>query len=224
MARSRQLKPDFFLNEHLALLPALTRLAFMGLWLLADREGRLEDRPARIKAQLFPYHEADLEAILASLAPAWIERYEAEGQRLIQIVNFKKHQHVHPDEKKSVIPAPPGIPGDPRRSPEIMPCSSSPSSSTSPSSKTTAPPAIDLTKGPLEQMEKRRIEAGLFESRLPFGFGEPGPDRFEKGTRIQDLGVKTCKAILEMMPRIGKDTAAYLRARIAQIEQQRERA
>ena len=29
----------------------------MGLWTQADREGRLEDRPMRLKASLFPYDE-----------------------------------------------------------------------------------------------------------------------------------------------------------------------
>ena len=150
MARTRQLKHDFFLNEDLAALDPLTRLLFQGLWLLADREGRLEDRPARIKAQIFPYHEADVDAMLNSLS-GFLVRYSTLDTTLdsglessldstpnscldsgfIQIINFKKHQHIHPDEKQSTIPEYRGIPGDFKRSPEIKPSSSSPSTYTS---------------------------------------------------------------------------------------------
>lgn len=154
MGRTRQLKPDFFLNENLAALDPLARLLFQGLWLLADRDGRLEDRPAKIKAQIFPYHEADVDALLNSLS-GFLVRYsvpdldiegpgkglgEGPGSRFIQIVNFKKHQHIHPDEKQSVIPQYQGIPGDFKRSQEIKPCSSSPSSSSSPSTYTSNSP------------------------------------------------------------------------------------
>ena len=55
MARARNIKPGFFKNEFLADLPFETRLLFIGLWTLADREGRLEDRPRKIKMELFAY-------------------------------------------------------------------------------------------------------------------------------------------------------------------------
>jgi len=39
MARSRNIKPGFFKNDHLVELPFEYRLLFAGLWTLADREG-----------------------------------------------------------------------------------------------------------------------------------------------------------------------------------------
>ena len=54
MARARNIKPAFFKNETLVELPVETRLLFIGLWTLADREGRLEDRPKRIKMEIYP--------------------------------------------------------------------------------------------------------------------------------------------------------------------------
>ena len=54
MARARNIKPGFFLNEELVELPFSTRLLFIGLWTLADRDGRMEDKPKRIKMSLFP--------------------------------------------------------------------------------------------------------------------------------------------------------------------------
>ena len=55
MARTRNIKPAFFDNDILGGLDPLTRLLFIGLWCIADREGRLEDRPLRIKKTLLGY-------------------------------------------------------------------------------------------------------------------------------------------------------------------------
>ena len=41
MARTRSIKPSFFDNEILGDLPPLTRLLFIGLWGIADREGQM---------------------------------------------------------------------------------------------------------------------------------------------------------------------------------------
>lgn len=106
MTRTRFLKPGFFKNEELAALPFEGRLLFQGLWLMADREGRLEDRPNRIKAEVFPFDPAlDINALLAQLASTnSIERYRAGFVAVIQVVNFGKHQHPHPREIASVLP------------------------------------------------------------------------------------------------------------------------
>ena len=53
--RARNIKPGFFKNDTLAELEFAARLLFIGLWGLADRAGRLEDRPKKIKAEVFPY-------------------------------------------------------------------------------------------------------------------------------------------------------------------------
>ena len=64
--RARNLKPGFFKNEDLAELPFEGRLLFAGLWCLADREGRLEDRPKRIKAEIFAFDSVDVDKLLSS--------------------------------------------------------------------------------------------------------------------------------------------------------------
>lgn len=107
MARSRNIKPGFFTNDELAELPALTRLMFIGLWTLVDRDGRIEDRPKKIKAECMPYDEMNAEAALSALRDAgFIVRYEAGGTRLIQVQNWDKHQNPHVKELASTIPAP----------------------------------------------------------------------------------------------------------------------
>lgn len=109
MARARNIKPGFFSNEELVELDMATRLLFIGLWTIADREGRMEDRPKRIKMQVFPADDVDIDDSLAKLADrGFIQRYEVDGMQNIQIVNWKKHQSPHIKETASTIPAPDG--------------------------------------------------------------------------------------------------------------------
>ena len=107
MPRARNIKPGFFANEDLAEIDPIGRLLFIGLWTLADRDGRLEDRPKRIKGELFPYDNCDINALLDDLQKyGFILRYEVEGGKYIQIVNFSKHQNPHPKEPSKDFPMP----------------------------------------------------------------------------------------------------------------------
>lgn len=109
MARARNIKPGFFKNELLVEMPFETRLLFIGLWTLADREGRFEDRPKRIRAEIFPYDQCDVDSMLDVLAEAaFLLRYEVDGKKYCQILNFAKHQMPHHKEVASEIPSPPG--------------------------------------------------------------------------------------------------------------------
>jgi hypothetical protein len=108
MARSRNIKPGFFRNEDLVELPYESRLLFIGLWTIADREGRLEDRPKRIKMELFPADSLDVDVCLNQLqAGGFILRYAVESDRYVQVLAFSKHQNPHQKEQPSTIPAPP---------------------------------------------------------------------------------------------------------------------
>ncbi len=127
MPRSRNLKPGFFKNEDLVALGYEAMLCFAGLWTLADREGRLEDRPRRIKAEIFPYTDADVDSLLNSLEEAgFIQRYSVYDSStahtpvihgsstahprvkhdFILIRTWLKHQNPHHREVASAIPAP----------------------------------------------------------------------------------------------------------------------
>jgi len=105
MARLRTLKPGYFANEELALIHPLGRILFAGLWCWADREGRLEDRPRRLKNEILGYDECDVDALLRDLdARGFIARYEVGGERYIQVIKFWRHQKPHRSEVESVIP------------------------------------------------------------------------------------------------------------------------
>jgi hypothetical protein len=108
MARARNIKPALFKNEILGVAEPLYTLLFEGLWMLADREGRLEDRPLRIRGEIFPYREGlDIDGMLDWLqSNGFIRRYEACGKRCILVVEFGKHQNPHKNEVDSVLPAP----------------------------------------------------------------------------------------------------------------------
>ncbi len=111
MARTRSIKPSFFDNEDLGDLTPLTRLLFIGLWCIADREGRLEDKPKRIKKIILGYDDvsiSEVDNMLASLHKSgFIFRYHVDDDEdYIQIINFTKHQNPHIKEQNSAIPPP----------------------------------------------------------------------------------------------------------------------
>jgi len=101
--RIRSIKPQFWANESLADLPPHARLLFIALWQLADSAGRLEDRPRRIRAEVFPYEaDVDVDALLQQLCAAGVLlRYEVNGVSLIQVVGFAKHQRISGKESET---------------------------------------------------------------------------------------------------------------------------
>lgn len=110
MARARNIKPSFFKNELLGEADPLLGLLFISLWTLADKAGRLEDRPLRIRAETFPYREnININGYLTQLLSlGFIDRYKVlcDGKEIsvIEIINFTKHQTPHSTEKSSELP------------------------------------------------------------------------------------------------------------------------
>jgi len=108
VARIRTIKPEFFLDDELAELPIVSRMLFIGMWTLCDCEGRLEDRPKRIKAQILPFDDCDVSAALDGLHEAgFIVRYESAGGKYISVPNFRKHQRLSGIEAQSISAIPP---------------------------------------------------------------------------------------------------------------------
>lgn len=105
MARSRNIKPGFFTNDELAECSPYARLLFAGLWTIADKEGRLDDRPKKVKALVLPFDNVDCDDLLKQLHDRkFIQRYQVDGAGFIQITNWKKHQNPHCKEAPSEIP------------------------------------------------------------------------------------------------------------------------
>lgn len=106
MARARNIKPSFFTNDDLVELPFETRLLFIGLWTLADREGRIVDRPKKIKMEIFPSDDVDCDASIRMLEErGFIERYTFGSHKVIEVMKFGKHQSPHSTERDSAMPS-----------------------------------------------------------------------------------------------------------------------
>jgi hypothetical protein len=68
----RMIKPEFFVHEVIAEAEHKTglplRLAYIGIWTQADRQGRFEWRPQRLKIAILPYHQIDFAKVIDTLA------------------------------------------------------------------------------------------------------------------------------------------------------------
>ena len=109
--RMRCIKPGICVNEDLAALGPYAYVLFTGLWMYADREGRFEWRPGKIKAAVMPlWDEVPISAVEKLLKSLWekgfIRRYEIEGVMYGYIPNWPKHQKPHKNEQCSCIPGP----------------------------------------------------------------------------------------------------------------------
>ena len=210
--RQRTISPGFFTNEVLAGLPPIVRLLFQGLWCLADREGRLEDRPPRIRVLLFPYGTAgpcnytasnvtpaqrdELSEMLDLLVQAgFIRRYEVDGNSYLAVLNFKKHQHPHPKEAQSVIPPPPKEPCNykasrvkdmaSRAGPSVPSVSSGPSG---PSDNSSAGSVVGGPRGETETEPARPPHSGVFAGPEYFPPGHPRRESPPPMTEPEDQG------------------------------------
>jgi hypothetical protein len=105
--RARNLKPALFKNDQLGTSDPLHALIYAGLWCYADREGRMEDRPPRIHAEVNPYRAltSTMQALDWLCAEGFIRRYVVDGSAYIDIPKFSKHQNPHVREARSSLPS-----------------------------------------------------------------------------------------------------------------------
>lgn len=102
MSRIRYIKPGFWRNDRLAECSFQGRLLFIGLWNFADRDGFVENRPKRIKADIFPYDDCDVPGLLSELeGHGFIAITNLGGEEVIQIANWHRHQRPHHQEAPS---------------------------------------------------------------------------------------------------------------------------
>jgi hypothetical protein len=98
--RSRNIKPDFLANETLCELSPLARLLFIGTWLTADRGGVFESRPKRIKHDILPWDDCDIESLLDQLvAQGFLLRFRNNEKDYFWVTRFRRHQNPHHQER-----------------------------------------------------------------------------------------------------------------------------
>lgn len=102
MARARNIKPSFFTNDELGDVNPLARLLFIGMWTISDFKGCFEYKPKRLKVQLLPYDDCDIEELVTDLEKSgFISKYTVQGRQYIKALNFTKHQNPHKNERDS---------------------------------------------------------------------------------------------------------------------------
>jgi|LakMenEpi03Aug12_release.lakeMendotaPanAssembly.Ray.scaffolds.fasta_scaffold295198_2 hypothetical protein len=109
--RIRTVKPEFFTHEGIfeaeqsSGLPL--RLAFIGLWCAADREGRFRWQPRRLGIQILPYDDLDFSRVLDALTTrGFLVKYRVKGASFGCIPSFIRHQVINNKESDSVLPDP----------------------------------------------------------------------------------------------------------------------
>lgn len=111
--RIRTIKPEFFTHEGLFEAEQETklpiRIAFAGLWCVADREGRFKWEPRRIGVQVLPYDAVDFSRVLDALVTrGFIVKYRVGNECFGAIPSFQKHQVINNRESASNLPEPCG--------------------------------------------------------------------------------------------------------------------
>jgi hypothetical protein len=111
--RIRTIKPEFFHHEGLFEAELETKLpirvAFAGLWCIADREGRFKWEPRRIGVQVLPYDGVDFSRVLDALTTrAFVLKYRVGDACFGWIPSFLKHQVINNRESESILPDPEG--------------------------------------------------------------------------------------------------------------------
>lgn len=97
MARIRSIKPTFFRSRSVKKLTDKAKLVWIGLWNVADDEGRVADELGILTGDLWALavSEARLDKVLDELVTERrIVRYKVAGQAFIQVLGWE-HQRIN---------------------------------------------------------------------------------------------------------------------------------
>jgi len=96
VARIRSIKPEFWVDDQMVELPFEARLLFIGLWNFVDDDGLIEYKPKRIKMQVFPADDVDVETLLETLVSAGrLRQIDSDQGTLLWVVNWHRHQQIN---------------------------------------------------------------------------------------------------------------------------------
>ncbi|MFF0055623.1 HNH endonuclease [Streptomyces microflavus] len=111
MPRIRTVKPEFWEDELLGVVPRDARLLFIATFNMADDEGILRWTPAYIKAQAFMYDDdltlKDVDQLMRCLTDTGLLFSYVGGvakQQMAVVVNFRKHQRINRPQKGKLPP------------------------------------------------------------------------------------------------------------------------
>lgn len=103
--RRREISPEFWTDEKVVQLSDPAKLLFIGLWNMADREGRVECKPKTIGFKIRPWAPGEVPVLLDELITFdLVKRYQVGGAEVLSIPKFAEHQRIHPKEMASRLP------------------------------------------------------------------------------------------------------------------------
>ena len=99
MARKRMVDPNIWQSEDFSKLSTLAKLVFIGLFSLADDEGRGRANPMYLKSSLFPYNEdmrsADIEKTLSEISSNMsVVFYSCNGSNYYSLLSWYNFQRI----------------------------------------------------------------------------------------------------------------------------------
>ena len=106
MARKRMIDPNIWQSEDFSRLSTLAKLVFIGLFSLADDEGRGRSNPVYLKSSLFPYEEgirsADIDKTLSEISSNMsVIFYSCDGSSYYSLYKWNDWQKIdRPSESK----------------------------------------------------------------------------------------------------------------------------
>lgn len=111
MPRIRTVKPEFWEDELLGVMPRDARLLFVATFNMADDDGILRWTPSYIKAQAFMYDDdltiKDVDQLMRCLTDTGVIFPFIGGaarQQMAVVVNFRKHQRINRPQKSKLPP------------------------------------------------------------------------------------------------------------------------
>lgn len=110
VGRIRHIKPEMFEHVEWAEMTIYARYAGVGSWTRCDKHGRFDWHPKSLKHSILPFDDVDFESLMNEWVDrGFVERYEVDGHRYGQWINWSKHQAINLRERDAAFeyPAPP---------------------------------------------------------------------------------------------------------------------
>lgn len=119
MARIRTIKPEFWSSEQIAECSPNARLLFIGMWNFCDDAGRCKCSPNEVRMRIYPGDRCGTDAVSEWINELvtndLIQIYEVDGQLIIQVIQWDKHQRIdRPNPSKWPPPPVPHSPSNRR--------------------------------------------------------------------------------------------------------------
>lgn len=208
MARKRMVDPNIWQSEDFSKLSSLAKLVFIGLFSLADDEGRGRANPTYLKSSLFPYNEdlrsADIEKTLFEISSNMsVIFYSCDGSNYYELLSWDNFQKID-------RPTPSQIPAFDENKAEIRRMFDEPSTS---NRRALVPNRIEKNKNRMEKNIKENtpaladIEKYVLEKNLSVD-AKQFYDYFTEGNWIDSKGnkVKNWKQKCLTWSKYGKQT------------------